>query len=108
LYQEQTPDTEVHVMTAAHLVPRFFNDVQIPATEKGRIKMRVVKLCKELEESIELMGRTPKAIACAVIYVVLSGSIDRTTICQICDVSVPTLTKIENIVRAELKEKKLL
>jgi len=108
MYQEQVPDEKVHVMTAAHLVPRFFNDIQLPDTEKGKTKMKVIRFCKELEESVELMGRTPKAIACAVIFVVLAGAIDRASICKICDVSVPTLSKIETIVRAELKEKKLL
>ena len=106
MFQEQIPDTEVHVMTAAHLIPRIFNDLTcIPDSEKGRVRMRVIKICKSIEESVELMGRTPKAIACAVIFIVLAGAIDRSTICKICDVSVPTLTKIENIVRAELKDK---
>jgi len=108
LFQEQVPDTEVHVMTAAHIVPRFFNDIQIPAAIKGRVKMRVVKMCQGLEESVELMGRTPKAIACAVIFIVtaeMGHPVDRSTICRVCDVSVPTLSKIETIVRAELKEK---
>jgi transcription initiation factor TFIIIB Brf1 subunit/transcription initiation factor TFIIB len=109
IYQEQVPDTEVHVMTSAHLIPRFFNDLTcVPDAEKGRVKMRVVKLCKSLEESVELMGRTPKAIACAVIFMVLTSSgyvIDRSLLCKICDVSVPTLSKIESIVRAELKDK---
>jgi hypothetical protein len=108
LFQEQVPDTEVHVMTAAHIVPRFFNDIQIPDAIKGRVKMRVVKMCQGLEESVELMGRTPKAIACAVIFIVtaeMGHPVDRSTICRVCDVSVPTLSKIETIVRAELKEK---
>ena len=111
IYQEQVPDTEVHVMTASHLVPRFFNDLSIPDVSKGRLKMQVIKICESLEESVELMGRTPKAIACAVIYIVLNEMghpIDRSTVCGVCDVSIPTLTKIENIVKAELKEKKQL
>jgi len=108
MYQEQVPDADAHTMTAGHLVPRFFNDIQLPDGIKGKTKMRVVRVCKEIEESVELMGRTPKAIACAVIFIVLNGAIDRASICTICNVSVPTLSKIETIVRAELKEKKLL
>jgi len=108
MYQEQVPDAEVHVMTAAHLIPRFFNEIDIPDSEKGKIKMKVIRLCKELEDSVDLMGRTPKAIACAVIFVVLAGAIDRGSVCKVCDVSVPTLSKIETIVRSELKEKNLL
>ena len=112
MFQEKIPDTEVHIVTAAHLIPRIFNDIQdLPDSQKGTIRMRVIRVCKSLEESIELMGRTPKAIACGVICVVFSEigqPFDRPTICKICDVSLPTLMKIETIIRAELKEKTLV
>lgn len=111
MYQEQLPETEVHVTTAAHIVPRIFNSVTcIPEEEKGRVKMKVIKICNVLDECVDLMGRTPKAIACAVIFVVLGElgySPNKADICRICDVSVPTLGKIEAIVRAELKDVKL-
>jgi len=48
------------------------------------------------------MGRTPKAVACAVIFYVLSIEglkPNKAEICRICDVSVPTLGKIEAIVK---------
>jgi len=83
----------------------------VPDSQKGHVRMRVIRVCKSLEESVELMGRTPKAIACGVICVVLSElgqSFERPNICKICDVSLPTLTKIETIIRAELKEKNLV
>jgi transcription initiation factor TFIIIB Brf1 subunit/transcription initiation factor TFIIB len=109
MFQDKIPETEVHITTPAHLIPRFFNDISnIPDNEKGPVKMRVIRMCKALEESIELMGRTPKAVACAVIFIVLSdigAGIDRATICKICDVSIPTLSKLETIVRSELKDK---
>ena len=106
MYQEQVPETEVHVTMAADLVPRFFNEIAcIPDAQRGRIKMRVVKACKDLEECVELMGRTPKAVACAVMFVVLREAefpIDKAELCKICGVSVPTLGKIETIVRSQL------
>jgi hypothetical protein len=111
MYQEQLPETEVHVTTAAHIVPRIFNSVTcVPEDEKGRVKMKVAKFCNALDDCVDLMGRTPKAIVCAVIYVVLGDlgySPNKADICKICDVSVPTLGKIEAIVRAELKDVKL-
>jgi transcription initiation factor TFIIIB Brf1 subunit/transcription initiation factor TFIIB len=103
MYQEQVPETVVHIITPADLVNRFFNDVQgIAQADRGRLKMRTIARCRELEDRVELMGRTPKAVACAVMATVLKdvpGSPDRQTLCKICDISLPTLSKIEALVK---------
>jgi len=104
--EEMTDAVETQNITASNLVPRFFNQIQLPDSEKGKIKMKVIKICKNLDDSVELMGRTPKAIACAVILFVLEDKIDKNVLCKICDVSLPTLTKIFTIVKAELKDSK--
>ena len=103
MYQEQVPETVVHIITPADLVNRFFNDVQgIASSERGRLKMRTIARCRELEDRVELMGRTPKAVACAVMATILKdvpGAPDRQTLCKICDISLPTLSKIEALVK---------
>lgn len=104
MYQEQVPETVVHVTTPADLVSRFFNSVTgISESERGRIKMKIIAKCKTLEDKVELMGRTPKAIACAVMVSILKGvpgAPDRPALCKICDISVPTLAKIEAILNS--------
>lgn len=104
MYQEQVPETVVHITTPADLVSRFFNEItSIPDAEKRRIKMKTVAKCKSLEDKVELMGRTPKAIACAVMASVLKdvpGAPSRTELCKICDISVPTLSKIEALLNS--------
>jgi transcription initiation factor TFIIIB Brf1 subunit/transcription initiation factor TFIIB len=107
LFQEVVPEAveSVNVTTPAALISRLFNSVTcIPDAERGRAKMKIVSTCQKLESSVALMGRTPKAVACAVMYVLLEGKVTKVEICEICDVSGPTLKKIESIVRAELKE----
>jgi transcription initiation factor TFIIIB Brf1 subunit/transcription initiation factor TFIIB len=103
MYQEQLPETEVHITTAADVIPRFFNDITcVPESQRGRIKMKIVNVAKEMAECVELQGRTPKAVACAIIFVILKEAgltPDKAELCKICGVSVPTLTKIEAIVR---------
>ena len=67
--------------------------------------MKVIKVCKSLEECVELMGRTPKAICCAVIFRVMTElqfNPNKKEICRICEVSEPTLTKIDTIIKKEL------
>jgi transcription initiation factor TFIIB len=109
MFQDQVPETEVHVTTPADLVTRFFNSIEstaVPETDRGRIKMKIVRVCKSLEDCVELMGRTPKAVAAAVMSVVfteLGVGPSRAELCKICDVSAPTLGKIEAIVKAQLK-----
>lgn len=104
MYQEQVPETSVHITTPADLVGRFLNSVTgIPESERGRIKMKIIAKCKSLEDKVELMGRTPKAIACAVMASVLKdvpGAPDRQTLCKICDISSPTLAKIEALLNS--------
>jgi len=103
MYKEQNPDTEqVNMTMPKDLVARFFNNIEVP--DKGRVKMKCIQTCIRLEESIKLQGRTPKAVACAVIYVVLGGTLSKKQVCEACDVSPPTLSKLEPIVRAELSK----
>ena len=104
MYQEQVPETVVHVTTPADLISRFFNEVRgIQESERGRIKMRIISKCRSLEDKVELMGRTPKAVACAVMVSVLkefSGASSRAELCKICDISLPTLSKIEALLNS--------
>jgi transcription initiation factor TFIIIB Brf1 subunit/transcription initiation factor TFIIB len=106
IYQQQNPEKEVHVIGPSDLIGRFFNSVtSVPEEHRGRVKMKIVQACKSLDDSVKLMGRTPKAVACAVMYVVLTKlgfPVSKADICKICDVSGPTLTKIESIIKSEL------
>lgn len=106
MYQAQVPDTSVRITGPADLVARIFNDVSgIPDGERGRVKMTIVKECNALEDCVELMGRTPKAIVAAVMLKVLTQggySPDKAQICKICNVSAPTLTKIEVIINSRI------
>ena len=103
MYQETNPETEVHVTKPADLVPQLMNHVSgMQEFEKRKLRMMIIRECQSLEECVELMGRTPKAVCCAVIYIVMSDmklSPNRKEICRICEVSEPTLGKIETIIR---------
>jgi transcription initiation factor TFIIIB Brf1 subunit/transcription initiation factor TFIIB len=101
IYKEQNPDAhEVGMTMPKDLVARFFNSVEME--DKGRAKMKCVNACVKVENCIKLQGRTPKAVAATVIFVVLGGQLTKKQVCEICDVSLPTLSKLEPIVRAEL------
>jgi|TARA_R110000823_G_scaffold69796_1_gene161355 transcription initiation factor TFIIB len=63
------------------------------------------KICSEIEGCIELMSKTPNSIASAVILIALKGVYTKGDICSTCSVSIPTVNKIEIIIRKHLEVK---
>jgi transcription initiation factor TFIIIB Brf1 subunit/transcription initiation factor TFIIB len=88
---------------SSDIISRIFNSVTfIPDSEKGRVRMKVIKACEEAQTNPSLMGKTPKGVASAVIYKTLTDlgyPVERAVIAEMCEVSVPTLTKIEKILK---------
>ena len=69
--------------------------------------MKCRKLCKHIEECVPLMGKTPSSIASAVILTVLGPLTTKQEICEKCEISMPTLNKIETLLKAYLEENPL-
>ena len=90
------------VTKPSDLVARVFNDVTcVPDMERGRVRQKVIQACREHEKSPKMMGKTPKGVVSAVMYVTLVGlgyDVDKEEIRRICDVSMPTLNKLEKMI----------
>lgn len=100
--------SELFGMTTGHtqssdIISRIFNSITcIPDAEKGRVRMKVIRACEDVQKKPELMGKTPKGIASAVIFNALTEmgyQVDKAFIAKICEVSVPTLNKIEKLLK---------
>ena len=63
------------------------------------------KLCTELEDCVELMSKTPKSVASTCIYMTMSDQVTKACVCEMCGLSVPTLNKIEIIIKKHLESK---
>lgn len=63
------------------------------------------KICSDIEDCVELMSKTPNSIASAVILIALRGVHTKSEICSTCGVSVPTVNKIETIIKKHLEVK---
>ena len=107
IFRETIPDavstSAASVVTKpSDLVPRFVSQVAcIPQAERWRVRQKVVQACLEHEKCPRLMGKTPKGVASAVLYltlVELGYEANKEEIRQICDVSLPTLNKIEKLI----------
>jgi transcription initiation factor TFIIIB Brf1 subunit/transcription initiation factor TFIIB len=104
VFKEVIPEkTSTSAVTKpSDLVARIFNDVTcIPDMERGRVRQKVIQACREHEKSPKMMGKTPKGVVSAVMFVTLSGlgfNVDKEEIRRICDVSMPTLNKLEKMI----------
>lgn len=74
----------------------------------GHERMRIINACKIIEKNPELIGKTPKSIAGAVTFVMMGGRIPKCDVCDAFEVSVPTVTKIESLVKDIIREEGLI
>lgn len=98
-------DTNTNVGAAAtkprDVMQRLLNNFEI--TREQRFACN--KLCSELEDCVELMSKTPKSVASTCIYMTLNKVVSKAKVCELCGLSVPTLNKIEILVRKHLESK---
>jgi transcription initiation factor TFIIB len=94
-----TTHEEENTTRPADVMNRLINGFEI--SKEHRIACN--KMCRDIEDCVELMSKTPNSIASAILWIVTG--IPKAEICKQCSVSVPTLNKIENIVRKYLEAK---
>jgi len=90
-----------YVTKAYDVMQRLLNSFEVSRDERHKCN----KMCTATEDCIELMSKTPNSVASAIIYIVLSPNVTKADVCEKCSVSVPTLNKIENIIKKHLEVK---
>ncbi len=90
-----------YVTKAFDVMQRLLNSFTI--TREERLKCN--KMCGATDDCVDLMSKTPNSIASAIIYIVLSPKVTKSEMCEKCSVSVPTLNKIEVIIKKHLEFK---
>lgn len=99
MFKQMTNTQSVSATFASDLLTRTLVNLNVQGSEK----MKVINTCKAIEKSPDLVGKTPKCVACTVTYVLLSNKA-KSDVCKVFDVSVPTLSKLEPIVRQAIKD----
>ena len=92
-------EKESKVTRPADVIGRLLNEF---GCIDGKLRMKSIKICKSLENCVPLMSKTPNSIASAVILHILGETTTRSEVCKKCNISAPTLTKIENIVKQHI------
>jgi transcription initiation factor TFIIB len=90
-----------YVTKAFDVMQRLLNSFEITKEER----LRCIKLCDQTEDCVDLMSKTPNSVASSIIYMVIGSRVTKNEICEKCSVSIPTLNKIENIVKKHLESK---
>jgi transcription initiation factor TFIIIB Brf1 subunit/transcription initiation factor TFIIB len=90
-----------YVTKPLDIMPRLLGPFNVSREER----LQCNKVCTALEDCVELMSKTPNSIASAIILIVLSDRCSKTEICEKCSVSVPTINKIESIIKKHLEVK---
>jgi transcription initiation factor TFIIIB Brf1 subunit/transcription initiation factor TFIIB len=100
MFRETIPEKTAVVTKPSDLMARLFNEVSVPEEQRSRVRQKVIQACRDSESKPQLMGKTPKGVASAVMFVTLSRlgfEVSKEEICKICDVSLPTLNKLEKL-----------
>ena len=87
------------------VVVRIIKHIELGDNTKS-IKSKIFKCCDRLENCVKLMGKTPTGVASAIVYTILSSegiAVSKQTVCEAANISIPTLNKIETIVKQELR-----
>ena len=103
LNDKKENDEEIKVTRSGDVLMRLLQKFEY--TKKDRI--RCIKLCAHLDECVELMSKTPNSIASCVIYKIMIDRFSKNEITNICNISIPTLNKIELIINKYLEIKPL-
>ena len=90
-----------YVTKAFDVMQRLLNSFNVNREQR----LQCIKLCNLTEDCVNLMSKTPNSVASAIIYMVLSPNVTKLEMCEKCSVSVPTLNKIEVIIKKHLEFK---
>jgi transcription initiation factor TFIIB len=83
------------------VMQRLLNAFDI--TREERLKCN--KMCGATDDCVDLMSKTPNSVASAIIYIVIGHKVTKAEMCEKCSVSVPTLNKIDAIIKKHLESK---
>lgn len=85
-----------YITRPVDLVHRLMNGLECSAEDRQDAQ----KYVREIQDCVQLMSKTPIAVAAAGIYSVLKKrGFTKSQVAKVCEISVPTLNKVESILR---------
>jgi len=90
-----------YVTKSFDVMNRLLNSFEVTREER----LHCTRLCNKIEDCVDLMSKTPNSVASAIIFIVMGGKMKKSLLCEKCNISVPTLNKIESIIKKHLELK---
>ena len=90
-----------YVTKAFDVMNRLLNSFEVTRDER----LRCNRMCSATEDCVDLMSKTPNSIASAIIHIVFGNKVTKAEMCEKCSVYIPTLNKIEIIIKKHLEVK---
>ena len=87
-----------YVTKSFDVMQRLLNNFEVTREER----LECIKLCDKTDDCVDLMSKNPNSVASAIIYIVIGSRVPKNDMCEKCSISVPTLNKIENLIRKHL------
>lgn len=94
---------EPKITTSHDVIHRLLNQFEID--NKRAWRMKCLRMADDLQQCVPLMGKTPTSVATVIILKVLGEKFSKNDVCQKCNVSVPTVNKIEAIINKYLESR---
>ena len=93
--------TNTYTTLPHDVMQRLLNSFDVSREER----LKCNNMCSKLETCSDLMSKTPNSVASVIIYMVLKHRVTKNEINEKCVVSIPTINKIENIIKKYLEDK---
>lgn len=97
----EAENTAIKMTHPADVIPRLMNQFNF-GDNRRTYTIKCNKLCKKVENCVELMGKTPVSIASVIMMIALD--LTKQDVCKTCKISMPTLNKIDTIIKKYLEE----
>lgn len=97
--------TAMNITRPRDVVVRILEQLDLDDDDKRRIRRMIYHECERVENMPNLMGKTPSGVASAIIFIVLNRegiSIAKSVVCSAASISIPTLNKIETLLKHEI------
>lgn len=92
-----------HTIEASDVVSRLMNCLSgLSDDQRRRLAAQARKHLRTAQTVPELVSRTPTAVACAVIVTITAKLLTKDEVCKACNVSKPTVNKIEKIIKQKM------
>jgi transcription initiation factor TFIIB len=100
LLREFVKPTKNEITMASNIIVHMISKFScIEHVVLRKLTRTCINKCEQIQENPELLGRTPKTISATIIVIMTEEYVDKNTACVLCDVSYPTVKKLEDIIR---------